>query len=170
MQKVLILTLVAALLIAPIGCKTSNTGSWLGTGAGAAAGGLIGGIIGHQTGNKWKGALIGAGVGALAGYIVGTELGASSEPASRNTAEYDEAKVLFDRANRTSDPYEAIALYDRCSEIAPQYPEPYNNKGLQYLKVGNRPMARSSFEQALQAAPGYQPARDNLDRMNAGMM
>jgi tetratricopeptide (TPR) repeat protein len=170
MQRALILTLVAALVIAPLGCKTSNTGSWIGTGAGAAAGGLIGGIIGHQSGNKWKGALIGAGVGALAGYIVGTELGATSDSSAKSTPQYDEANELFQRANQTEDPYEAIALYERSIQIDGRYPEPYNNMGLSYLKVGNRPMARQSFNRALSVAPGYQPARDNLNRMDRGMM
>ncbi|MCU0727990.1 MAG: YMGG-like glycine zipper-containing protein [Planctomycetes bacterium] len=175
MRRSILAVLVLALIAVPFtGCKSSNTGSWIGTGVGAASGALIGGIIGHQSDNKWTGVLIGAGAGALAGYIVGTELGTDSEsedpaPADPN-AEYERARGLFDQANREPDPQRAIDLYQESIAIDGRFPEPHNNMGLRYIQLSRRDMARTCFEKALAVDPQYQPARDNLTRLNYGAL
>ncbi len=169
MKKTLVWVLGLALAALPVtGCRTANRGSWIGTGVGAASGALIGGIIGHQSGHKWQGAAIGAGVGALAGYIVGTELGAQGDLRHQNSPEHKKAQQIFHRANRTENPREAIELYKQAVAIDPLHPEPYNNMGLVYLKLGDREMAKINFKQALAVDPSFRPAQDNLARLQGG--
>jgi len=160
----------AILLVLPvllIGCKSANTGSWTGAAAGATAGAVAGGVIGHQSGKKWQGALIGATAGGAAGWVVGTELGESADRATKSTPEYREANSYFDQANRTENPRDAIELYDKAIELEPDLPELHNNKGLQYLKMGDEAGARQCFKEALRVAPDYRPAAENLERLAA---
>ena len=166
MKRSIVVALVLSVVMLPVsGCKSSNDGSLLGTGIGAAGGAVLGGVIGHQSGNKWRGALIGGLIGGLAGYIVGTELGSSSDEPPANTTQYNDAKQVFDQANREEDPQRAIAMYDEVIAIDPSYPEPHNNKGLRYLQLGDEQAAERCFNDALRADPGYQPARDNLAQL-----
>lgn len=165
-MRIVIAGVVAFGLVAGPGCA-SNDGSWIGAGVGAAAGALVGGIIGHQTGHKWEGALIGATAGALAGYIVGTQLGDQGGEDHAETDAHRRAAEAFDRANRTEDLASAMALFDQAIALDPIHPEPYNNKGLVLLNLGDREGAQESFRQALNADPNYREARENLDRMAA---
>jgi tetratricopeptide (TPR) repeat protein len=162
MRMATMLLLVPVLLI---GCESSNSGSWTGAGVGAVVGGVAGGVIGHQSGHKWEGALIGAAAGGAGGWFIGTEMGSSPKAAPVDSSEYREAKSYYDQANRTDSPEEAIDLYDRSIGIEPNLPGPYNNKGLQYLKMGDEAMARQCFEDALKIDPDYAPARDNLRKL-----
>lgn len=162
--------IAAILLLWPVllmGCKSANTGSWTGAAAGAATGAVVGGVIGHQSGKKWQGALIGATAGGAAGWVVGTELGESADQATKATPEYREAESYFDQANRTDSPREAIELYDKAIELEPDLPELHNNKGLQYLKMGDELSARKCFEEALRVDPDYRAAADNLEKLAA---
>jgi tetratricopeptide (TPR) repeat protein len=171
--SVLVVLALAVAAVPFTGCQSSNTGSWIGTGVGAASGALIGGIIGNQSDNKWAGVAIGAGAGALAGYIVGTELGyeeGDQPPATASEPDYEQARVLFDQANREPDPQRAIDLYQQSITIDGRYPEPHNNMGLRYIQVNRRDMARTCFEKALVVDPAYQPAKDNLTRLNYGAL
>jgi Tfp pilus assembly protein PilF len=42
--------------------------------------------------------------------------------------------------------------------------------GLRYVQLSKREMARGAFEKALQVDPQFQPARDNLSRLNSGSL
>ncbi len=164
-MRIAVVVMVLPVLL--IGCKSANSGSFTGAAVGATAGAVAGGVIGHQSGKKWQGALIGAAAGGTAGWVVGTELGKNTEPAAKTTPEYREAKSYFDEANRTENPREAIDLYDKAIELEPDLPELHNNKGLQYLKMGDETGARRCFEDALRVDPDYRPAAQNLERLAA---
>lgn len=71
MRKLATLTLIGALLVAPMGCTNMNKtqqGSLSGAAFGALAGGGISAIAG---GSGTMGALIGGGLGAIAGGVYG---------------------------------------------------------------------------------------------------
>ena len=164
-MRISIFLLVVPVLL--VGCESANKSSWTGAATGATAGAVAGGVIGHQSGKKWQGALIGGAAGGATGWFVGSELGESTDRATKSTPEYREAESYFDQANRTEDPGEAIELYDKAIALEPGLPEPHNNKGLQYLKIGDESGARRSFEEALRVDPDYRPAAENLERLLA---
>lgn len=60
----------AIVVLAALGCTTTQKGAAIGGGTGAVAGA----VIGHQSGHRNEGAAIGAGVGALSGALVGEQL------------------------------------------------------------------------------------------------
>ena len=62
--------LVSILLLAVIGCTTTQKGATVG----AVAGTAIGGIVGYQSGHAVEGAAIGAAAGGLGGYVVGDKM------------------------------------------------------------------------------------------------
>ena len=70
MNKISILTVILALILAIGGCagmSQPEKGAAIGTVGGAAAGGIIGAIAG----NAGMGAAIGAGTGLIGGYLYG---------------------------------------------------------------------------------------------------
>lgn len=138
------------------------------TAGGAGAGALVGGIIGHQSGKTAQGALIGGAIGAIGGYVVGTKVEKNEAEAKAAAAKNDpraRAEALFQQANSTGDRKNSIALYTQAIRLDPTQPAYYNNRGLAYLDLGDRESARSDFAQALSVNPSYQPAQDNLRRL-----
>jgi outer membrane protein OmpA-like peptidoglycan-associated protein len=70
----ILLTSLAALLLAGLtGCASTNKATQ-GAVIGATAGGVAGGVIGNQTGSTTRGAIIGAVVGGTAGAIIGNQM------------------------------------------------------------------------------------------------
>ncbi len=69
MKKLLVLTLIAALLTAAVGCEMSR--SKKGAVIGSSAGAIIGAAIGRQSGNTVIGAIVGAAIGGAAGAYIG---------------------------------------------------------------------------------------------------
>ncbi|MEO0470468.1 MAG: OmpA family protein [Bacteroidota bacterium] len=87
LHKHLSFTLILAMMVAQIGCKTSNAvkGGAIGAGTGAVIGGLIGGKK-----NAALGAIIGAAVGGSAGLLIGRYM---DKQAKEIEEELDGAKV-----------------------------------------------------------------------------
>jgi surface antigen len=69
-NRIAVLYLYCLLVLAFIGCTTTQKGA----GVGAAIGGGLGAIIGHQSGNTGEGALIGAVAGGLGGALIGEQM------------------------------------------------------------------------------------------------
>ena len=65
-----LMSLLAVILIAGIGCTTTQKGAAVG----GISGATIGGIIGHQSDHGVEGAAIGGAVGAVGGMIVGEKM------------------------------------------------------------------------------------------------
>ena len=73
-RSTILLTFLAALLLAGLpGCASMNKTS-KGAIIGATAGGAAGGVIGNQTGSTTRGAIIGAVLGGAAGAIIGHQM------------------------------------------------------------------------------------------------
>jgi len=149
-----------ALAAAP-GCKSSNEGSWIGTGVGTVAGAGAGYAVGGT-----KGALIGAGVGALGGYIVGTELGHDSTAEHNATAAHQQSQRFWDQANEAASPQQRVYYLEQAWSADRTHPEIPHNMGVAYMDMGDRAAARQHFELALQVDPDFQPSRDALARIN----
>ena len=63
---------------------------------------------------------------------------------------------------------EAAACFDLALAQFPDDPEIWTNRGLALARAGDEPEARRSLEKALQLRPGYGPAEEILDRLDAG--
>jgi tetratricopeptide (TPR) repeat protein len=61
---------------------------------------------------------------------------------------------------------EALAAYERSLELnLPEREVAYYNLGLAYEQLGDRAMAESSYNTALEIAPDWAPAREKLERL-----
>lgn len=138
-------------------------GAVIGAGAGALAGRAIGGKK-HRT----AGTILGAVIGGVAGYVIAGEFGSNATAEERARPEFREAEAEFkagESARQSGDSQAAISHYGAASAKAPAQPEPYNNAGLIYLQQNDRANAEAMFRKALEADPGYEPARTNLRNM-----
>lgn len=69
MRKIILISLIGAMVVGALGCAVSNTKK--GAAIGGTAGAILGGVIGERTGNTAAGAIIGAAVGGSTGAVIG---------------------------------------------------------------------------------------------------
>lgn len=65
----------------------------------------------------------------------------------------------------------AIGLFQKCIKYFPSFPQPYNNLGICYSKLGQKELALESFDKALEIDPNYEPAivtRMTAERLKSG--
>lgn len=163
-----IVSLLAVALVC--GC-TFNERNSRGTAGGAAIGAGAGALIGAATGSWWQGALFGAGTGALIGYAVSSEPETprsytSSDRAREDARRRDDAERQFRLGMDARD--SATAEYHLKQSVA-IYPTPHawNNLGLIQLQAGDKGAARTSFRNAIELDPRYDPALKNLEKLGS---
>lgn len=78
---------------------------------------------------------------------------------------YNSLGIMLKRDGKFDD---AIKAYDTAIGMAPRYPSPYYNLGLLYRDKGDAKKAAVYFRKALEADPGFDAARRELDNLNAG--
>lgn len=83
MNRILTMTLAAALALAPLGCASLSKKE-KGAIIGGTTGAVIGGVIGKQAGNTAVGAILGAAVGGTAGAIIGDYMDKQAEEMERD--------------------------------------------------------------------------------------
>jgi tetratricopeptide (TPR) repeat protein len=83
-----------------------------------------------------------------------------------------DAQVRFQRGvilGEMARPQDAIAAFEALSQDFPELPEPYNNLGVLYAAQGKYEAARQQLQKAIDAAPGYVTAYENLGDLHIAM-
>ncbi len=98
---VAMLTVLALLIVGPLGCAKSKTAK--GAAIGGAAGAAVGAVIGSQSDNTGKGAIIGGAAGAAIGGIIGHYMDKQAEELAKIEGAKterigDEIRVTWDSA------------------------------------------------------------------------
>lgn len=159
------------LVLLCVGC-TFNERNSRGTAVGGAVGAGAGALIGAATGSWWKGALFGAGTGALLGYAVSSEpekpraYTSSDRRAQEDALRRDDAERHFRLGMDARDSATSEYHLRKSVELYPT-PHAWNNLGLIQLQGGDKSAARTSFRNAIELDPRYDPALKNLEKLGA---
>ncbi|MFC3338588.1 tetratricopeptide repeat protein [Paracandidimonas soli] len=86
------------------------------------------------------------------------ELAGASSPGTDVQLMFLEARALSALARHD----EATAIYRRMTVDYPELPEPWNNLGTEYFRMGQLERAREALQMALMANPNYATAQANL--------